>query len=175
MVRIVCEGKSDKDFLKLFLEHLEINITDNNFIPMGSKTYLLNKDHKKYKMPIKQIEAGKVSKLLFILDADEDFETTTTAIEKLLKDLNIIDISDYLIMCNSKTKKGYLESLILETIPDEHKKCIDTFLDCSESTKNDKYIVKSMYKQYYPKKGYNFEDDNFKPLKNKLIKLFNKE
>jgi hypothetical protein len=175
VVRIVCEGKSDKDFLKLFLEHLEIPFTDNNFIPMGSKTYLLNKDNKKYKTLTNQVQVKKVSKLLFVLDSDEDFEASKTAIEKLQEDLNIIDISDYLIMCNSKTKKGYLESLILETIPDEHKKCIDSFLDCSESTKNDKYIVKSMYEQYYPKKGYNFEDDKFQPLKTKLKKLFNKE
>jgi hypothetical protein len=170
MVRIVCEGKSDKDFLKLFLEHLQIPFTDNNFIPMGSKTYLLNQE--KYETLTKQVEAGKILKLLFILDADEDFKKAKTDIEKLLKDLNITDISEYLIMCNSKTKQGYLESLILETIPDEHKKCIDSFLDCSRSTKKDKEIVQNIYKQHYPNKGYNFEDDNFQPLKEKLTDLF---
>ena len=170
MVRVVCEGKSDKDFLKLFLEYLKIHFTDNNFMPMGSKTYLLNQE--KYETLTKQVEAGKILKLLFILDADKDFKGTETAIKKLQKDLNIINISDYLIMCNSETKKGYLESLILETLPDEHKKCINSFLECSEAKRNAKHIVKSMYKQYYPDKGYNFEHENFKPLKDKLKQLF---
>jgi hypothetical protein len=170
MVRIVCEGKSDKTFLALFLNHLKIPFTDSNFIPMGSKTYLLNQAN--YETLTKQVKAGKISKLLFILDADKDFETTKADVEKLQEDLNIIDISDYLIMCNSETKKGCLESLILDSLPDEHKKCINSFLKCSGSEKNDKYIVKSMYKQYYPSKGYNFEHENFKPLKDKLIQLF---
>ena len=170
MVRIVCEGKSDKEFLKLFLEHLKIPFTDNNFKPMRSKTYLLNQE--RYGTLTKQVKAGKISKLLFILDADKDFEATKADVEKLQEDLNIIDISDYLIMCDSKTEQGYLESLILETLPDEHKKCINSFLDCSGAKRNAKHIVKSMYEQYYPDKGYNFEHKNFKPLKDKLKQLF---
>jgi hypothetical protein len=173
MVRIVCEGKSDKSFLTLFLNHLKIPFTDSNFIPMGSKTHLLNKKHTKYqKTLINHIEVGKVSKLLFILDADKDFGATKADVEKLQENLNIINISDYLIMCDSKTKQGYLESLILETLPDEHKKCINSFLDCSGAKRNAKHIVKSMYEQYYPDKGYNFEHENFKPLKDKLKQLF---
>jgi hypothetical protein len=140
---------------------------------MGSKTHLLDKNHTKYqKTLINHIEVGKVSKLLFILDADENFKVTETAIKNRQEDLNIIIIADNLKMCNCETKKGYLESLILETLPDEHKKCIDSFLECSGSTKDDKHIVKSMYEQYYPDKGYNFEHESFNLLHDKLMQLF---
>jgi hypothetical protein len=170
MVRIVCEGKSDKSFLTLFLNHLKIPFTDSNFIPMGSKTYLLNQE--RFGTLTKQVKAGKISKLLFILDADKDFGATKADVEKLQENLNIIDISDYLIMCDSKTEQGYLESLILETLPDEHKKCINSFLDCSGAKRNAKHIVKSMYEQYYPDKGYNFEHESFNSLHDKLMQLF---
>jgi len=135
--------------------------------------YILNQE--RYGTLTKQVKAGKISKLLFILDADKDFGATKADVEKLQENLNIINISDYLIMCDSKTKQGYLESLILETLPDEHKKCINSFLDCSGAKRNAKHIVKSMYEQYYPDKGYNFEHENFKPLNDKLLQLFTQE
>jgi len=58
--------------------------------------------------------------------------------------------------------------LILETILEKHKNCI-------ESIRNDKHIVKLIYKEYYPGHSYNFEHENFKPLIAKLQKLFDKE
>ena len=175
MVRIVCEGKSDKIFLKLLLDYLKINVSDNNFITMGSKTYLLNSEDEKYEILIKQIEIGKISKLLFLLDADSNFTATEISVQETIQELGFTDISEYIVICNPQTKEGYLESLILETIPEEHKKCIESFLECSKTIRNDKHIVKSLYKEYYPSHGYNFEHENFKPLIDKLKKLFNKE
>ena len=174
MVRIVCEGKSDKTFLKLLLTHLNINFSDDNFIVMGCKSYLLNN---KYKTLAKQVEIGKVSKLLFILDADNDFSATEISIKTTIEDLNFTNISDFLIMCNPQTKDGYLESLVLSTIPSDHKECIEIFLECSESENkdNDKHIINSIYNIHYPNRGYNFEDENFKPLINKLKILFHKD
>ena len=185
MVRIVCEGSGDRKFLKLLLKHLGIDSSDNNFEKMNGKSFLLDNSDSRYEKLQEQIDIGKIEKLLFILDADciendaknGGYDNSEKAIVKLIEDLAIKDLSDYFISCNPETKIGYIESLVLSTIPKEHKECIETFLKCTEpkDRKEDKFIIQTIYSQYYPNSGYNFEHENFKPLIITLKKLFKKE
>lgn len=185
MVRIVCEGSGDRKLLKLLLTHLKIDFTDDNFERMSGKSYLLDNTNKKYKMLKQQVEIQKISKLLFVLDSDYiendklygGYENSERSVQKLIADLSLESISDFFISCNPDTKEGYIESLVLTTIPREHRECIETFLNCSEprDRKEDKFIVQTVYEKYYPNSGYNFEHENFKPLIDKLRKLFGEE
>ncbi len=83
------------------------------------------------------------------------------------------DDKEIYIVCDPATEEGYLESLILSTIPDEHKECINSFLNCSNfsSKENHKAILNQIYKMGYPNVPYNFSHPNFDNLKNKLKAL----
>jgi len=96
-------------------------------------------------------------------------------LQNIINKLKFADYSDIYITCDPKTKDGYLESLILSTIPEEHKKCIKKFLCCSEfkSKDNHKSILNQIYKIAYPQKPYDFSHENFNSLKQKLTNLFN--
>jgi len=182
MVKIICEGKTDKNFIKNFLEFLGIEISDDNFIVMGNKSNIFKIDNKEYKTLVALIKAEKIEKVLFIVDSDYQqdnakfggYENTQKEIEKLLDELRIREISDYFISCNPTTKEGYLESLILSTIDENLKKCYMEFLDCIEFKEKNhhKYIVTELHKLTKPNKPYNFNHKNFDILKEKLIKMF---
>ena len=42
MVRVVVEGKSDRNFLKNFISYLGFDCSDDDFIVMGNKSNLLD-------------------------------------------------------------------------------------------------------------------------------------
>ena len=187
-VSILHEGKSiDKDFFKLVYAHLgvleeelELRV---NFIGMGSKSNFFKLDNKNYLLLQQEIKSQKVEKVLFIIDADykgdknyDGYDETLTQIQTIQRDLGIDDISDTFIAydMNSKTKEGYLESLILSTLTLEQKECIETFLDCSDfkSKENHKAILNQIYKTAYPKAPFDFSHKNFNTLKQKLQTLF---
>jgi len=182
MVKIVCEGKTDKNFIKSFLEFLGIEISDDNFIIMGNKSNIFKIDNKEYKTLLALVKAEKVEKVLFIVDADYQkdnakfggYENTKNEIEKLLDKLKIKEISDYFITCNPTTKDGYLESLILSTIDENLTKCYIEFLDCIEFKEKNhhKYIVTELHKLTKPNKPYDFNHQNFNELKKKLKNVF---
>ena len=186
MVAILHEGNAqntaDNKLLRLLIEKLELNIKEIRFFGLGSKSNFFKEEYRAYKELLPEIKEGAFSKVLFVLDADYKgndttyggFENTLEKMIALRKELNIYEISDLYITCDFDTKEGYLESLILSSIPQKQKECIETFLDCSEfkSKENDKAILNQIYNNAYPNAPYDFSSDKFNVLKQKLNKLF---
>lgn len=182
MVKIVCEGKSDKNKIKEMLDFLEIDSSDDTFIIMGNKSTIFKENDDRYKTLLTLIQAQKVEKILFIVDADYKkdnsiyggYNNTKSALESLIKNLNIKDISDFYISCNPFSKDGYLESLLLSTVDENLKKCYDEFLDCIEfeEKNNHKYIMEQLHKITSPKKPYDLTHNNFMEFRDKLSLLF---
>ncbi len=88
--------------------------------------------------------------------------------------MSIESISDIYVTCDPNTKEGYLESLILSSIPVEQKDCIEKFLKCNDfkSKENHKAILNQIYNIAYPKAPYDFSHSNFDELKQKLQNLY---
>jgi hypothetical protein len=179
---IICEGRGDKEFLKEFIKHLKLEI-EPNFYTFGGKSFILDSAHYKYK-EIRSIVDAEPYKLLFVMDADDvkndagygGFEKTQQALNQVIAQLGLAEISSTYIMCDPITKIGYLESLILSTIPDCQKKCVQTFLECSEfkSKEDHKAVWNGIYKTAYPK-PYDLSHQNLDELKTKLLALFASE
>jgi len=182
MVKIICEGKTDKNKIGELLEFLNISYSDDNFIVMGNKSNFFKLDSSEYKTLLQLIKADKIEKVLFIIDADYQkdnkqyggYNNTENKIEELLVNLDITSISDYYITCDPITKDGYLESLLLSTVDDNLKQCYNEFLDCINfKEKNQhKYIMEQLHKITQPNKPYDFKHKDFRELKEKLVKLF---
>ena len=172
---------NDNELLKLLLEKLELPSKRVKFIGMGTKSNFFKLDNKNYRQLKMDVDSEQICKVLFVVDADYEandavyggYTNTQKEIQKIITELGIAAISDIYITCDN-TKCGYLESLILSTIPDERKKCIEDFLGCSEfkSKENHKAILNQIYKAGYPDAPYDFEHSNFDTLKQKLKNLF---
>lgn len=180
-VAICCEGKSDKLFLSDLMQHLKLPLNMAEFFMMGGKSFFFQTNNKNYIDLLQKTSDGEIGKVLFVLDADDitgnavcgGYENTEAEMQKTIKKLDIANISDTYITCDG-TKCGYLESLILSTIPDDRKKCIEDFLSCSEfeSKENHKAILNQIYKAGYPNAPFDLEHPNFDELKEKLKNLF---
>ena len=68
MVRILCEGKTDKNFLLGILSHLGIENRDGDFEIMGCKNNFF--DIQRYKIILQLVNSDQLKKLLFVIDAD---------------------------------------------------------------------------------------------------------
>lgn len=175
MVAILHEGKSiDKSFFQLLLDDLKLNASLVNFYGMGTKSNFFNSSFAQYQDLSLEIERENIDKVLFIIDADESFEQTETKLLAIMDELQITEISHYYIACDPITKEGYLESLILSSLSEEQKKCINDFLTCSDfkSKTHDKSIFNIIYKNAYPNAPFDFSHENFNDLKSKLTNLF---
>jgi hypothetical protein len=180
MVRILCEGKTDKTFILGLLSHLGIEERGGDFEIMGCKNNFF--DLQRYKMIIQLVNSDQIKKLLFILDADYEskdsryggYENCYTEITQMINKLGLSRISDVIIIRDYETNCGYLESLIFSTLSEQQKECIKNFLDCSNFTSKDnhKSIINQIYKMGYPNEPYNYEHHHFKELKDKLKKLY---
>jgi len=185
MVKIICEGNDDKKFLQLLLNDLKktsdvpkINNFDSFIQIMGGKSKLL--DASEYKLLNKQI-GTKIKKVLFIFDCDFEIdnkncngmEKSQQCFDKLIKELdwNIeIDKSRHLHIFNRN-----LDYFLVETI--NTKKCYEHFdklVQCLdvETLKPNKKPIANLYRDLYPYPQFDFKDDRFQPLKDKLIDLF---
>ncbi len=185
-VAILHEGKSNKshdnELLKLLIQELALPLDEVKFIGLGTKSNFFKKGNDNYKELLLDIKRKSINKILFVVDADYKkndstyggFDNTLKEIIKTRKELNIYENSDLYISCNFETKDGYLESLILSSIPKEQKECIEDFLGCSDfkSKENHKAILNQIYKSAYPKAPYNFTSKKFDILKLKLKTLF---
>ena len=185
-VAILHEGNSkktnDNELLKLLIENLGHDIDKVEFFGFGTKSNFFKADNSKYKRIKLQIEEESISKVLFVVDADYEvnditfgsLKNTEIELKRMIESLSLSDIADIYVTCDPQTKDGYLESLILSTIPEKQKKCIETFLDCSEfkSKENHKSILNEIYKKAYPNAPYDFTHTNFNELKEKLQNLF---
>lgn len=180
---ILVEGKTDKDFIRILLDVRKLNKDKVKFFSLGNKSNFFKKENDQYKELLLDIEQEEIEKSLFILDADDvKNDAKYGGYDNTKKELiNIIDVlkiknNDIYIMCDPATKIGYLESLILSSISEEQKQCIDNFISCSKfkSKENHKSILHQIYKMAYPhpQASYNFSHPNFAPLKQKLTELF---
>jgi len=180
-VVILHEGKNDKELLELLITKLELNIDRVRFLVMRGKSDFFKSEHLNYQKIKNSIENEEINKLLFVVDADYEhndkkysgYKNTKNELKSIIDELGFTEYSDIYIVCDPETKEGYLESLILSTIPEKHKNCIDDFLSCSEfkSKDNDKSILNQIYKIAYPNKPYDFSHKKFNILKQKLKKL----
>jgi len=189
MIAILHEGNAqktaDNKLIKLLIEDLELDEKKVRFFGLGSKSNFFKKDIDAYRELLIDIQEEIISKVLFIVDADYEkndqnyggFEKTLEKMIVLRKELKIYEISDLYITCDFDTKEGYLESLILSSIPQTQKECIETFLECSEfkSKENDKAILNQIYNNAYPNAPYDFSSDKFDTLKQKLKNLFKEQ
>jgi len=189
MIAILHEGNAkktaDNKLIKLLIENLNLDENKVRFFGFGSKSNFFKKDIDAYKELITDIQEEIILKVLFIVDADYKkndiqyggFDNTLKEIIAIRKTLNIYEISDLYICCDFSTKDGYLESLILSSIPKPQKECIETFLECSEfkSKENDKAILNQIYNNAYPNAPYDFSSDKFDVLKQKLKNLFKEQ
>jgi hypothetical protein len=180
MVKIVCEGRSDKNYLSKFLSFLEIKHSDDNFIVMGNKSAVLDIEHVNYKTLLTLVKANKVEKTLFVVDADFEkdnqqyggYYNTHNALKRLSTGLELQ--SSCYIACDPLTQEGYFESLLLSTVEDKVKVCGNSYLECIDSKKRDdhKNILEQLFKLTKPEKPYDFSHKNFNDLKEKLNELF---
>ena len=188
-VAILHEGNSkktnDNELLKLLINELNLDIEQVDFFGFGAKSNFFKVDNREYKILLQKIEERTISKVLFVIDADYTqndsiyggYNNTKIELEKIIKELKLEDYSDAYITCDPTEQCGYLESLILSTIPQKEKECIETFLECSDfkSKENHKAILNQIYKTAYPKAPFNFSHKNFDELKQKLKNLFKEE
>lgn len=182
MVKIVCEGRTDKNKIQELLEHLGIEYSENDFIVMGNKSNCFKKDDARYKTLLTLIKAEKIEKVLFIIDADDiendnkfgGYENTEKKLRQLINTLDIHKISTIYIMCDPISKEGYLESLLLSTVDSNPKQCYDELLDCLKmpNKNNNKYVMEQLHRLSNPDNPYDFEHENFKDLKEKLSNHF---
>ncbi len=181
-VAIFYEGTHDKQLLKLLIVHLELDLTRVKFFNMGSKTNFFKQDDNNYKGLQLDINREAVEKVLFMLDADSEESdskyggvvNTQKELELTVKALGFDTLSDIYVTCDPDTQCGYLESLILSTISNDHRDCIVTFLGCSDfkSKENHKAVLNQIYKLAYPNAPFDFSHANFDVLKQKLVNLF---
>jgi len=183
MVKIICEGNSDKNKLKEILSFLNIIYTDDNFIVMGNKSNIFKYESDEYKTLIQLVKFKKVEKVLFVVDADYEkdnakyggYKKTENELKSLITALKIEHVSDFYITCNPISNDGYLESLLLSTVDDTLKNCYDDFLDCIKFKEKNhhKYIMEQLHKLTKPNKPYDLKHRNFEKLIDKLDSLLN--
>lgn len=183
---IVVEGKDDKNFVVTLLNDLkrnkEIIVQDNvNFDDyieiMGGKKKLLDSNTPKYQKLNMKIENNDIEKVLFIFDCDFEkddkncngMDESEECFKSLKRDLawNIpIDVHifnrnlDYFLVetINTKDCYEYFDKLV---------NCLDV-----EKVKPNKKPIANLYRDLYPYPQFDFKDDRFNPLKQKLKNLF---
>jgi len=184
-IRIFVEGNDDKKFIVTLLNDLkkskEIEVADNiNFNAyievMGCKSTLLDSSYLKYQKVSSKI-GFEIKEVLFIFDCDFEkddnncngMEKSNKCFEDLIKKLKwTIPIDVYIFNRN-------LDYFLIETI--KNKDCYDDFkslIDCLniENLKPNRKPIANLYRDLYPYPQFDFKDDRFKPLKEKLKNLF---
>lgn len=171
---------ADNELIRLLMTDLGLDLNLVDFRGMGSKSNFFKPE--KYGLLKQAVETNQVKKMLFIVDADDEkndakyggFRNTENELNQMIAQMGFEAISEISIVCDPATKTGYLESLVLSTIPIQHRNCIESFLDCSQfkSKENHKAILNQIYKMAYPDAPYDFSHANFDDLKAKLMGLF---
>jgi len=173
---------TDKKLIKSVLGNLALDAESVFFDGFGSKSNFFNIDNPKYSRLKNFVEAGQIDKILFIVDADYEkddakykgFENTENELKNIINALGFQDIARFYIVCDPDTKTGYLESLILASLPEQKRNCIERFVKCSEINPKQihKTIINHLYTIAYPDPPYNFDHSYFDELKAELKKLF---
>jgi len=171
---------ADNKLIRLLMTHLKLDLNLVDFRGMGAKSNFFKAE--KYGLLKQAVETDQVKKMLFIVDADDEkndatyggFLNTENELNRMIAQMGFDAVSEIFIVCDPATKTGYLESLVLSTIPIQHRNCIASFLACSQfkSKENHKAILNQIYKTAYPDAPYDFSHANFDDLKAKLTGLF---
>ncbi|MFZ2726478.1 MAG: DUF3226 domain-containing protein [Methylococcaceae bacterium] len=176
------KDNTDRKFIKSLLADLSIDENLIYFDGFGSKTNFFDVNNQKYKKLQQFISAGQIQKILFIIDADDEkddtkykgYANTQAQLQTTINQLGFEAISSVYIVCNPETQTGYLESLILATLPEDKRDCIECFVNCSQINPKQlhKTIINNLYSIAYPEPPYNFAHPHFEPLKKQLQNLF---
>ncbi|SFV54887.1 hypothetical protein MNB_SV-6-743 [hydrothermal vent metagenome] len=184
-IRIFVEGNDDKKFIVSLLNDLKkdkrLEIQDsvnfNNYIEvMGSKSKLLDREHIKYNRLSQKI-GFEIKKTLFIFDCDfEEDDKNCNGIEKSQKCFdNLLVNLNWNIATDVYIFNRNLDYFLLETInKQECYEHFDKLLECLdvEKVKPNKKPIANLYRDLHPYPQFDFTDDRFQPLKDKLIDLF---
>ena len=143
---------------------------------MGSKSKLLDNNHTKYKRVSEKI-GFEIKKVLFIFDCDFELDDkncngmkkSEECFDELIKNLDWNIKTDFYIFNKN------LDYFLVETI--NKKECYEYFdklVMCLEveKVKPNKKPIANLYRDLYPYPQFDFKDDRFQPLKDKLIDLF---
>ncbi len=173
---------ADKKLIISLLNKLELPESAINFYAFGSKSEFFNISSKKYSQLKQETDSDEINKILFIVDADHEkddakykgYENTENELKKIIDELGFQDIARFYIVCDPDTKTGYLESLILASLPTEKRNCIERFVECSQINPKQihKTIINHLYTIAYPDPPYNFDHSYFDELKAELTKLY---
>lgn len=186
-VAILHEGSrndktADKKLIKSLIQKLGLPERSIDYYAFGSKNEFFKISNLNYIELKGDVEADEINKILFIVDADHEkddakykgYENTKNELKKVIAELGFQDIARFYIVCDPDTKTGYLESLILASLPPEKRNCIERFVECSEIKPKQmhKTIINHLYTIAYPGPPYNFDHRNFDELKAELTQLF---
>lgn len=178
-----CNDKTaDKRLIKNLIEKLGLPNNSIVYYAFGSKNEFFKITNQNYLELKEYVAAEIIDKILFIVDADDEkddakykgFENTENQLKKIINELGFQNIARFYIVCDPDTKTGYLESLILASLSDQKRKCIECFIECSEINPKQihKTIINNLYTLAYPDPPYNFEHSHFDELKAELRNLF---
>jgi hypothetical protein len=173
---------ADKKLIKNLIEKLGLPESLIVYYAFGSKNEFFKIENPNYLELKAYVEAESINKILFIVDADHEkddakykgYENTANELEKVIEELGFQDIARFYIVCDPDTKTGYLESLILVSLPEEKRNCIERFVECSQINPKQihKTIINHLYSIAYPDPPYNFDHAYFDELKSELTNLF---
>ncbi len=178
-----CNDKTvDKKLIRSLIDKLGLPESSIVYYAFGSKNEFFKMTNPNYIELKAYVAAERIDKILFIVDADHEkddakykgFENTENELKKIIDQLGFQNIARFYIVCDPDTKIGYLESLILASLPEEKRKCIELFVECSEINPKQihKTIINHLYTIAYPDPPYNFDHHHFDELKAELTMLF---
>ena len=186
---ILCEGGNDVGFLNKFCKYLNLDMqtiiiqkisTEEN--GSGKSAFFKEETYTTIKQ---KVSLGQYNKILFIVDADfksndavyGGIENTKKSLRSIIETLKFTNNAKYCVMCDSEKGTGNLEHLILSTIEETKKECINTLLKCINEmdTHSDKKIVLSSYESIFKESSYNLEHENFTELKESLLWIAGKK
>ncbi len=186
-IAVLHEGTLDRKVIEKLIEHLNLDAKLVAFYPMGVKNNFFKQDSPAYIALSQPIENEEISKVFFILDADKydknqgGLVKTQEKLQAMIKSLDWEQISSFYITHDPRTEhqEGFIESLLLSTIPDDKMKCMNRFLECSGfiAKDGDKSTYERIYKSLaHPLSPYEYcKHSHFEELRTKLRDLFSED
>jgi len=182
---ILCEGGNDVGFLNKFCKFLELDMKRIVIQKIGKEADKNGKSafwkESTYKTIKQQVDMGRYSKVLFIVDADYPkndaiyggLANSQKGLKKIIETLKFTEKAKYYVACDSVTQTGNLEHLILSTLEKKERDCILKLLQCvlEMDVHSDKKIVLSSYEAIFKESPYNLPHKNFDELRDLLLWL----
>ena len=87
---VIVEGKSDRAFIKLLINHLSFDEKTIQFYLMGGKSQFFQIESPRYKELSSLIKAEQISNVLFLLDSDNsESDTVYGGYENTQREINV--------------------------------------------------------------------------------------